>query len=394
MKKKLCFIVQRYGEEINGGAEAYCRIYAEKLSEIYDITVLTTCALDYQKWENYYPEESVNINNVMVHRFKVDSQRDVKNFGKLSVQIYGNPNHSIEESNNWIEKQGPVSNGIIKFLKEKKDDFDLFLCFTYLYWPTVNGIKQVKNKSILVPFCHDEPPVYLKCFDELFHTPKGIIFNTDEEREFVFKRFQNQKIPNIITGIGLDIPKLDYSKKMREKFKLHNPFILYMGRIDNSKGCDELFDYFIEYKRRYKNDLQLVLMGKEVLSIPKHKDIISLGFVSEEDKYLTLKETELLVLPSHFESLSIVVLEAFEFKKPVLVSGKCEVLKGHCKKSNAGLYFYGVEDFCECLNLLYENIDLRNAMGEKGKEYVNEYYQWDVIIDKFQKFIDVTLESL
>jgi len=53
-----------------------------------------------------------------------------------------------------------------------------------------------------------------------------------------------------------------------------------------------------------------------------------------------------------------------------------------------------VEDFCECLNLLYENIDLRNAMGEKGKEYVNEYYQWDVIIDKFQKFIDVTLESL
>ena len=124
MKKKFCFIVQRYGEEINGGAEAYCRIYAEKLSEIYDITVLTTCALDYQKWENYYPEESVNINNVMVHRFKVDSQRDVKNFGKLSVQIYGNPNHSIEESNNklWNKMYDLVdqNNQLVKTMKKTR----------------------------------------------------------------------------------------------------------------------------------------------------------------------------------------------------------------------------------------------------------------------------------
>ena len=50
MKKKLCFVVQRYGVEINGGAEAYTRIYAEKLAKIYDVTAVSTCALDYQEW--------------------------------------------------------------------------------------------------------------------------------------------------------------------------------------------------------------------------------------------------------------------------------------------------------------------------------------------------------
>ena len=82
------------------------------------------------------------------------------------------------------------------------------------------------------------------------------------------------------------------------------------------------------------------------------------------------------------------VLEAFEFKKPVLVSGHCAVLKGHCEKSNGGLYFYGVEDFCECLNLLMKYKDLRNAMGNNGKDYVDKNYQWDIIIDKFKYFID------
>lgn len=388
MKKKLCFVVQRYGVEINGGAEAYCRIYAEKLARIYDITVITTCAIDYQEWNNHYQEGETVINGVTVHRFKVNFPRNTKTFAEHCNKIFNNPTHTLEESDEWVNAQGPVSKGVTEYIKNNINEHDLFLFFTYLYWPTVEGIKYAKDKAVLVPFCHDEPPVYLKSYDILFNSPRGIIYNTSEEKDFIYKRFKIKEIPSITTGIGLDIPSADTFPNAREKFKLNNPFILYMGRIDTSKGCNELFDYFLEYKKRSRSDLQLVLMGNEVITIPKHKDIISLGFVSEEEKYAVLQECEIFVLPSHFESLSIVVLEAFEFRKPVLVSGHCAVLKGHCEKSNGGLYFYGVEDFYECLDLLIKHKDLRNAMGSNGKSYVDKNYQWNIIIDKFTEFIE------
>lgn len=394
MKKKLCFIVQRYGTEINGGAEAYCRSYAEKFADIYDITVVTTCALDYNDWANFYKEEKVIINNVTVYRFNVDYTRNNQQFGLMCQSIFNNPAHTLMQSDEWIKAQGPVSSGLISFLKQNNNNFDLFLFFTYLYYPTVEGIKYVnKEKTVLIPFCHDELPVYLKSFDNLFSLPKAIVFNTEEEKKFVYKRFNNENIPSVITGIGLDIPPIETLPDAKKKFKLNKPFILYMGRVDPAKGCAELFDYFLEYKKRYNNDLQLVLTGKELIPVPKHKDIISLGFVSEEEKYAVLRECELFVLPSHFESLSIVVLEAFEFYKPILVSGHCEVLKGHCRKSNGGLYFYSCEDFCECLDFMINNKPLRNAMGKNGKAYVDKYYQWDVIIDKFTRFVDTLTQT-
>ena len=54
MREKIAFVNQRYGLEVNGGSELLCRQMAEKLSEIYDVEVITTCALDYVSWENHY----------------------------------------------------------------------------------------------------------------------------------------------------------------------------------------------------------------------------------------------------------------------------------------------------------------------------------------------------
>lgn len=388
MKKKLCFVVQRYGEEINGGAEAYCRIYAEKLKGIYDISVLTTCALDYNDWSNHYNPGVSIINGVTVHRFNVDYIRNHEEFGRLTQKVYGNVRHTLKESDEWVRLQGPVSSGLINYLKNNVNDFDLVLFFTYLYYPTVEGIKYAKDKAVLIPFCHDEPPVYLKSFDALFTAPLGIIYNTEEEKAFVHRRFKNEKIPSVTTGIGLDIPPQNTYPNARKTFGLNKPFIVYMGRVDPAKGCSEMFEYFKVYKNKHGGDLQLVLMGKELIEIPKNKDVLSLGFVSEEEKYAVLKEAEMLVLPSHYESLSIVVLEAFAFEKPILVSGHSAVLKGHCLKSNGGLYFYDDVDFDKCLQLLMSDDVLRKSMGKNGKKYVDENYQWDVIIDKMKLFIE------
>ncbi len=388
MKKKLCIVIQRYGTEIVGGAETYCRIYAERLAQFYDVEVVTTCSLDYIIWDNHFPEGVTEINGVRVRRFLVDKSRDSELFSELCRRLYGNDSHTIEQAFEWVNAQGPISKGIISYLKNSANDFDMFIFMTYLYHHTLKGLPVVKEKAILIPFAHDEPPAYLKCYDELFGMPRGIVFNTDEERKFIQLRFKNKDIASVTTGIGIDIPPTKSFFGKDRRFKLHFPYILYMGRIEKSKGCNELFEWFLSYKEKYKSNLRLVLMGKALIDIPENKSIVSLGFVSDAEKYAVLRKSKLLVLPSHFESLSIVVLEAFALEKPVLVSGHSEVLKGHCEKSDAGLYFYGEEDFCECLELLYKNPPLRKAMGSLGKKYVDKYYQWDIIMKKLVGFID------
>ena len=99
MKKKILFVVQRYGLEVNGGAELHCRQLAERLKDEYDVSVLTTCAIDYVTWKNEYKEGIEHINGVKVIRKKVDFERNQKKFNKISLPTY--PFATIKH---WKEK--------------------------------------------------------------------------------------------------------------------------------------------------------------------------------------------------------------------------------------------------------------------------------------------------
>ena len=48
--KKIGIIIQRYGKNVNGGAEVHARMIAEQLMNKYDVTILTSCAQDYISW--------------------------------------------------------------------------------------------------------------------------------------------------------------------------------------------------------------------------------------------------------------------------------------------------------------------------------------------------------
>ena len=110
--------------------------------------------------------------------------------------------------------------------------------------------------------------------------------------------------------------------------------------------------------------------------------------MSEEEKFNGIASAKALILPSEFESLSISVLEALSIKTPVIVNGKCEVLKGHCIRSNAGLYYKSYLEFEGILNYLIDHEYERQMMGENGKEYVEKDYTWDKVVSKFEGIIN------
>lgn len=374
---KIAFVVQRYGLEVNGGAESHCRLVAEHLSKYFEVEVLTTCAVDFKTWKDVYSPGTETLNGVLVRRFPVDYERDLQKFNKFSERIFGDI-HTYEDEIKWMKLQGPYSTKLLNYIRDHKDNYEYFIFFTYLYCTTFFGLPLVKEKALLVPTAHDEPPIYLSIFDSLFKQPRRLIYNTEEERKFVTSRFQNSDIPHNVIGVGIDIPeKIDDDLFIR-KYKLDH-FVIFVGRVDESKGCEELFDFFIRYKKEKKTSVKLVLLGKEMMEIPKKDDIIPLGFVSEQDKFNGIKAANLLIMPSKYESLSMVLLESWLCNTPVLVNGKCDVLKGQCIRSNAGLYYETYDEFEACMDFLLEREGMRNAMGRNGMKFVLQNYSWENI---------------
>lgn len=393
-KIRIALVNQRYGLEVNGGSEYYTRQLAEHLKENYDVEVLTTKAIGYDTWEDYYQEDKEIINGIVVRRFGVSKKRDV-----LGTKIYGrllrySPIFREYLGNKWIDAQGPYSPKLVEYIRKHSEDYTVFIFVTYLYYHTVRGVAAVAEKAVLLPTAHDEPYIYFKIFKRIFTLPKGIIYLTPEEKEFVENLFPVASKPSCICGSGVDLPEKIDNQEFRKKYKVYHDYFIYVGRIEISKGCGEMFRVFKEYKQKHPEDtIKLILMGKAMMPVPKDDDILSLGFVSEEDKFNGISGAKALWLPSRFESLSIAVLEALSLGVPVLVNGKCEVLKGHCLRSHAGFYYLDEKEALESmekLSVLTEN----NAMSENAKKYITENYQWSAIVEKIGRLFSVLgLES-
>lgn len=387
MKNKILFVVQRYGLEVNGGSEAYCRQIAEKLSSIYDVSVLTTCAEDYVTWENKYQEGIEKINDITVIRKKVVEPRTQKKFSK-ATDIINFDKENLLSGIEWQKAQGPYSLELLNYLSNHKEEYDVIIYMTYLYFTTYFGIQIAPEKSILIPTAHDEPPIYFGIFNSIFHLPRRILYLTNSEKNFVTKKFHNNYVNSDIVGVGIDIEKDVENINLKDRFHIEDEYLIYLGRIDESKGCKNMIDYFLEYKAKYNNNLKLALAGKTAMNIPVNNDILNLGFVSEIEKINLLKNSKALILPSEFESLSLSTLEAMYFGIPVLVNGKCDVLKDHAILSKAGLYYMNKLEFIESLAYIDENPEIMKKMGENGVLYVEKNYRWDVVIEKYKNAIE------
>jgi glycosyltransferase involved in cell wall biosynthesis len=387
---RICFVVQRYGLEVNGGAELLTRELAERLTPFYEVHVLTSKAIDYITWKDEYKNDLDIINEVVVHRFSVTHQRKHRIRDRVIRELYTRRIGSKTCERQWVEDMGPYVPSLISYITDHSGDFQVFIFCTYLYYPTVIGLPLVKDKAVLLPFAHNEPFIKMQLFDDLFNEPKAIVFQTEEEKRFVYGRFHNDNIKSCICGAGVTLPKEILAEKFKQKFSIDH-YIVYVGRIDRAKNCRELFDYFKHYKKIHPGDLKLVLIGKPVIRVPHCKDIIALGFISDEDKYNGISGADCLVLPSKFESLSIVVLEAFSLMRPVLINSRSDVLVGHCNKSGGGYAYCNFQQFAECLQKLEESTLLQNEMGYKGYKYVMKYYRWDEIINRMKNVIEDTV---
>jgi glycosyltransferase involved in cell wall biosynthesis len=388
-------IVQRYGEGVDGGAEAHCRQVAERLARNHEVTVLTSCAQDYLSWADHFPPGPGELNGVKLLRFPVSKRRKVRWFNYFAQKLYDGP-HSIEDEWSFLERQGPHLPGLMEHLLNQADGYGAFVFFTYLYYPTAVGLPLVSYKSILVPTAHEEPPLHLAVFRPLFHLPRHILYNTESERDLVHATFNNQRVPSDVVGVGFEEPGPGDPEGFKQRHGLEGPYLLYLGRIDVFKGCGEMFRNFMQFKKDKPGlaGLKLVLVGREHMEVPEHPDIISLGFVPEEERDSALRGCSALVMPSPHESLSMVTMEAALCGKPVLVTQKCDVLKQFVQISGGGLLYGGYDEFRDQVASLLGQPGLAASLGEKGKQYVSQTYNWPRVMRKYEEVLGKVVEQV
>ena len=416
---RVAFIVQRYGAEILGGSEYHCRLIAERLAPRHQVEVLTTCAADYISWKNEYPEGADRVRGVTIRRFANARTRDIQAFNRYSEWIFNNP-HTREDELEWLRQQGPWCPSLLEYLERNHQQYDILVFFTYLYAPTVLGCRIAPHKTMLVPTAHDEPAIHLDVYKELFSLPAGMAYNTDVERRFLTTHFSIRAVEEETIGCGVDLPQAHSRTQadsdsaaepaapaedepaadddspsyrphlarrgsiFRRRHRLHGPVALYGGRIDPGKGCEELIEYFSTYVQE-GGDASLVLMGIKLMPLPEEPFIRFAGRLSDQERLQALEAATIVVVPSPYESLSLLALESFAVGTPILANARSEVLVDHCHRSNAGLYYADRDEFSESLKLLLADQRLRAAMGRNGRQYVRQNYRWDVILAKYER---------
>jgi glycosyltransferase involved in cell wall biosynthesis len=389
--RPLAFVVQRYGEEFVGGSESLCRVVAEMLARDRPVEVLTTCAKEYTTWKNEYEPGISMLNGVRVHRFAVDFERDHRFHRTLHAILGGMPltsypqnrtlmrqivaRSSVEQQRSCLKLQGPYSTSLLEYLASHHKDYDLVVFFTYLYPTTFYGSQQVPpHKLLLIPTAHDEAPIHFPVFREMFARFPAHVFLTPEERRFVEETFDLGDTVKATIGMPVELAYEPDSDRFRKKYQADGPFMLYAGRLDPSKGCEELLGFYQAARPHLPPESSLILIGNRAMKVPRDRRIRHLGMLPERDKLDAMAAASVVLNPSPFESFSIVILEAMLCGTPVLVNGQSDVLRGHVRRSSAGLYYGDYMEFVEAARLMLEDEHLRSRMGSNGAEYVMRNY--------------------
>ena len=388
MTRRIALVVQRYGSDLVGGSETLAREYAERLAgRGFEVTVYTTTARDYVTWRSEYPAgESIEC-SVRILRFAAERERDLAAFNALAEPMYRRAT-SADDERAFLEAQGPFVPGLIEALRRDLDRYEAVLFFTYLYYPTVLGIGVARDRAVFIPTAHDEPPLRFTMFKDVFESVRSYAFCSSPEARLVASRFDLSKCSRDVVGIGVDPPAEPDVEEFRILRGIERPYLIYAGRIDAGKGCDEMFQFYERAQAEVMGCPDLFLIGKLAMELPRVPRLRHLGFVSEEDKRAAMVGAQALICPSPYESLSITLLEAMSLGTPVLVSSRSDVLVDHCHKSEAGLAYGSAEEFTEEVRLLVLNERLRRALGRNGRRYALTQFGWDSVLDRLVGQID------
>jgi glycosyltransferase involved in cell wall biosynthesis len=118
--------------------------------------------------------------------------------------------------------------------------------------------------------------------------------------------------------------------RVRERYQLHDEFVLYAGNVKPHKNLERLIEAFDIVRRRNLDHLKLVLIGDEISKYAAlrravhrhqlHKYVRFLGYMPEETLAVMYRLAGVFVFPSLYEGFGLPPLEAMASGTPVVTS--------------------------------------------------------------------------
>ena len=419
---KLAFVTPRYGADIPSGAEHACRLLAEKLCVRHDVDVLTTCARDPLTWNNEYSEASDRVRGVLVRRFAVNQTRDHDAFLRLSARMFAEP-HSRADEQDWVRGLGPSSPGLIDYLKRRNRSYDAVVFFSLYNATTVDGVAIAPRRSVVFPGLRLDPALRFGIWREVLGSARAVGYLSTAERSLVRGYLRLFPATEEVVGIGVDMPAQqtyprhqqdpadalsedddesgappntekapDYLAgrgiPFRRRHRLHGPFALYGGRVEANNGCEEMLEYFDSFAAGDgEGAAALVLMGVKLMKVPEEPYIRMPGIVADRERMIAYEAAEVTLAPGPDDLLAQPVLESLAVGTPVLVSARNDAAVEHCRRAGGGLYYANREEFVEALQLMMTNTQLRERLGDSGRQYIRQHHRWDVVLARFERLV-------
>lgn len=387
--KRIAIVVQRCHESVVGGSEALAWQYARLLSSRFEVEVLTSTATDYLRWNNALAPGLAQRDGIAVRRFPVAITRG-DYWAGLHQRLLNEldsirgaatlPRWRAALQEEFIRFQGPFCPELETWLRQSGHDYAAVLFCTYLYPTAYFGIRTVPAaKAIVIPTLHDEPPAYLPVFASRYaRYPQRIWLTTAEQRTAArIWKFDAGEV------LGMAVEHTEATDAETR----NRPYLLYCGRIEAGKGCDELLRAFERLPSRGR--VSLVFTGEDHMGLPRSPDIHYLGFVDERRKLALMAGALAFVLPSRYESFSIVTLEAMAQRTPVLVNGSCEVMRDHVERSGGGVHYASIDDMVAKMEALCVlDREERARMGDAGRAYVLDNYREERVRERLTAIVE------
>jgi glycosyltransferase involved in cell wall biosynthesis len=383
---KKIIIVTPWFDDFVGGAGSLAKGMARELSRRgVETTVFTTCSLSpYDSWwEDHYAPGVYQVEGVETRRFATNRVRSP--YDAVIEKIRKGMNLTSEEEEDFF-KYSINSTALIDALEEMLDDNHEIVALPYFQGLTYSVVSKYPRKVSLIPCFHDEPQFYWSTTKNLLANAKHVFYNSHEEKAMTIRQYGRilgrRIVEGVVTGVGVELPSIEGADEKGPDLPANH--FVYAGRKETGKNVPLLCDWFAEYIRQSASDAKLVFIGGgDRRLVPRSNYFLDLGVVSEAQKRNAIRGSRGLINLSRNESFSIVLMEAWLQRVPVIVHAGCAVTKGHVERSNGGLFAENCDEFTLCLKYLQDHPEVSEALGANGHRYVSANFSFDSVLAKY-----------
>lgn len=391
--RPIAFVTPRYGRDVLGGAERGAQVWAEQLAARgFTVEVLTTNAIDLAGWRTAPLLEIEVINGVTVRRFAVDPV-DPSGFHEVQMKAARGEVITRRDEERFMQ-HNLRSRALEEYIARYRNEYAAFIFTPYLFGTTYYAAKQAGDRAFHIPCLHDEPAAQFAIFREMLEEARGIFFNTAAEERLARQKLRIANPFSTVLGYGFpDDPAPGDPERFYRYAGWQAPFLLYSGRLEEAKNVPLLIEWFLSYKASHpESNLKLALTGLAHVPLPHRSDVVHLGVVERDVLVDAYAACLALCQLSLNESFSIVMMEAWQQGRPVIVHADCAVTREHVERSGGGYACESAASFSAAVDQLLAEPEMAAALGERGRAYVQANFGWSVLVDRMIRALATSLQ--